>query len=358
MVVKFLNNFHVVFWALIKFSFEFILVFCYLEADKSMIKNLSDLNVSENFGIFTLNSGFTREHGFFSEENSPEENMTTKQFELRKFRVSIIRKAISKLDFYRFDNLLKYFPKLSTIDELINSLKRIRVDIRSSPTKLSKLDSGDKLEICLEILKQLESQIRAGYTEYKGTLLFDGHRVKELVTDKTLNINIGDYTDQEYGVPMSKTTKEDLRLNVGKKNWYIYDENYGTSEEKYFIQFLNGYMDKIAEKYEEVYLIRNAYLFKLYRFSDGKPTEPDFLLYLREKGKQEPIQYQLFVEAKGNRGLKDDEWKEEFLKEIETNHQLQVLGEDASYKLLGMPFYNEDRKSRFIKEFNEKLSLD
>ena len=328
-----------------------------IEADRSKIRDLNDLDLSKNFGIFTLKSGFTQEQGFFSDKNNLDEDRTTKQFEIVEFRISIIRKALSKLDFYRFNNLLKYFPKLGTIEEFIDSLKQIKVDIRSSLTKLNNLDATDKLEICLEVLKQLESQIRAGYTEYKGTLLFDGHRVSELVTDKTLNINIGDYTDQEYGVPLSETVRENLRLNVSKKKWYVYDENYGTSEEKYFIQFLNGYIDKIIEKYEEVYLIRNAYLFKLYRFSDGKPIEPDFVLCLREKGKQEPLQYQLFVEVKGNRGLKDDEWKEEFLKEIGRYHHLQVLAEDVKYKLLGMPFYNENRKSCFVNEFNEKLSL-
>jgi len=147
-------------------------------------------------------------------------------------------------------------------------------------------------------------------------------------------------------------------LNLSKKYWYIYDENYGTSEEKYFIQFINGAMEKLEEKYSEIYLLRNANLFKIYRFSDGSPIEPDFVLFLRKNGSSKWIQYQLFIEPKGTHLLKLDQWKEDFLKEIEGNCQIQILAENKSYKLIGMPFYNENIKSDFINLFKEKLSLN
>ena len=180
--------------------------------------------------------------------------------------------------------------------------------------------------------------------------------------DKTLNINVGDFSDQEFGIAMSTTTKDNLRLNLTAKNWYVYDENYGTSEEKHFIQFINGAMEKLEEKYEEIYLVRNANLFKIYRFSDGRPTEPDFVLFLKEKGKKDFIQYQLFIEAKGTHLMQADKWKEEFLKEIESNHkleiQLEILAENKHYKLIGLPLYNDNTKTNFIGAFNEKLGIN
>ena len=230
------------------------------------------------------------------------------------------------------------------------------MDIRSSNKRLNNLTPDDKLEVCLNILNQLESQIRAGYTDYKGTKLFVQNKIKEAVSDKTLNINVGDYTDQEFGIAMSQTTKENLRLKLSVNDWYVYDEDYGTSEEKHFIQFVNGAMETLEEKYSEIYLLRNANLFKIYRFSDGRPTEPDFVLFLKEKGGEKLIQYQLFIEAKGPHLLKTDQWKEDFLKEIEGNYELQILGENEKYKLIGMPFYNEDTKINFINVFNEKLN--
>lgn len=335
----------------------FIFINQRVEVDRSKIKDISDIDVSSNFGPFNLRTGFTWERAIFVEEIKAEEERITKPFELKNFNESVLRKALSKLDFYKFDNLQKYFPRLNSMNEFIESLAQVNVDIRSSKTRLNNLTPDDKLEVCLNILKQLESQIRAGYTDYRGTKLFVQNKIKDVVKGKPLNINVGDYGDQEYGEPMSNPKHENLRLDLSNKNWYVYDENYGTSEEKHFIQFINGAMEKLDEKYSEIYLVRNANLFKIYRFSDGKPTEPDFVLFLKEKGKKKLIQYQLFIEPKGTQFIKTDQWKEDFLKEIESKHELQILAESKEYRLIGMPFYNENSKIDFINLFNEKLDL-
>ena len=335
--------------------------------DRSKIKDINDINVSKTYGTINLRTGFTQDKAVFTEETKPEKDRITKQFELKNFNEAITRKALSKLDFYKFNNLRKYFPKLDSINEFIESLKQIKVDIRSSKERLNNLTSDDRLDVCLSVLKQLESQVREGYTEYGGTKIFIQNKIKNIIKDETLNINVGDYGDQEYGVPMSNPKHENLRLNLSIKDWYVYDENYGTSEEKHFIQFINGVMEKLEEKYSEIYLVRNAKPFKIYRFSDGKATEPDFVLFLKEEGKKKLIQYQLFIEPKGAGWIDKDQWKEDFLKEIEDNykletkdnHQLKILKEeDVNYKLIGMPFYNEDNKRIFIDTFEAKLDLN
>lgn len=62
--------------------------------------------------------------------------------------------------------------------------------------------------------------------------------ISEVVKDKTLNINID--SDQEAGRQMKDPVKPELQLDLSKEDWYVYDENYGTSEEKYFIRFYMG----------------------------------------------------------------------------------------------------------------------
>jgi len=327
-----------------------------VESDRSKIKDINDIDVSRVYN-YNLRTGFTQERAVFVDELKVEEEKVTKQFELKNFNETIIRKALSKLEFYKFDNLQRYFPKLNSTNEFIESLKKIRVDIRSSNEKLKNLESDDKLEVCLEILSQLESQIKAGYTDYKGTKLFVQNKIKDIVKDKELNINVGDFSDQEFGVPMSNPKHENLRLNLSSRDWYVYNENYGTSEEKHFIQFINGMIEKLEEKYSEIYLLRNANLFKIYRFSDGKPTEPDFVLFLKEKGKKKVVQYQLFIEPKGTHLIEIDKWKEDFLKEIEYNYKIEILAESEDYRLIGMPFYNEGSKANFVNVFNEKLDV-
>jgi len=327
-----------------------------IEADRAKIKDINDIDVSRVYN-YNLRTGFTQERMVFVDELKAEEEKITRQFALKNFNEIIIRKALSKLEFYKFDNLQKYFPKLNSINEFVESLKKIKVDLRSSNQKLNNLEPDDKLEVCIEILSQLENQIKMGYTDYKGTKIFVQNKIKDVVKDKELSINVGDFSDQEFGVPMSNPKHENLRLNLSSKEWYVYNENYGTSEEKHFIQFINGMMEQLQEKYSDVYLLRNANLFKIYRFSDGRPTEPDFVLFLREKNKKKVIQYQLFIEPKGTHLMEVDKWKENFLKEIENNYKIEILAENQDYRLIGMPFYNEGSKANFVNVFNEKLDV-
>jgi type III restriction enzyme len=330
-----------------------------ISVDRSKIKNLNEIDISMIFGPYNLRSGAMQDKNIFSEEPSLLEEKTTKQFEVSSFRSSIIQKAFSKIDFYRFDNLLKYFPALNSMNEFINSVKEIKVDLRSSELRLSNLSTDDKLEICLKVLNELELQVKSGYTEYRGDKKFVPVKIREIVEDKILEIHTDDFSDKEFGVAMSQAKKDELRLNLSNKEWYIYDENYGTSEEKHFIQFVNGIINDLKRNYSEIYLLSNAHLFKIYRFDDGRALEPDFVLLLKKKKSSAWIQYQLFVEAKGTHLLKTDEWKEEFLKEIEGTFKLEVIhAEDNNYRLIGMPFYNEDGKRGFIDIFDKKLGLD
>ncbi|MFA4880244.1 MAG: hypothetical protein WC650_01285 [Candidatus Doudnabacteria bacterium] len=102
----------------------------------------------------------------------------------------------------------------------------------------------------------------------------------------------------------------------------------------------------------------DSIFFKIYRFSDGQAIEPDFVLFLKEKGGKKTLSYQLFVEPKGNRGLIEDKWKEDFLKEIEAQFRIETLFEKGKYKIIGLPFYNEQNtKQEFSNTFKEKLAL-
>jgi type III restriction enzyme len=174
---------------------------------------------------------------------------------------------------------------------------------------------------------------------------------------KKLEILVGG-EDKEFGVSMSGTLNDDLRLDLSVQDWYMYDENYGTSEEKYLIQFIRQAMEELQKKYKDVYLLRNERLFKIYRFSDGQAIEPDFVLFLKDKKNKMVVSYQLFIEPKGNRGLIEDKWKEDFLKEIETTFKFETLFEKEEFKLIGLPFFNEKQtKQEFAKVFGEKLDL-
>jgi len=337
----------------------FLFVNTKIKADRKGIKTIDDIEI-ERIYKYKLSTGFLREDIILEEVNNNKfPNTITRTFNLGDFGELIIRKAMAKLDFYRFSNLKKYFPDLTSSKEFIESLKRINVDVTGSREKLNNLIPDDMLKVCLNVLMQLRSEILKGYVEYEGTKIFVPVEVKKVVKDKSLKINVGEYGDQEYGVPMSNPKHPELQLNLADKGWYIYDENYGTYEEKSFIKFIDGIIEDLKKNYSEIYLLRNANLFKIYRFSDGEAMEPDFVLFLKKENSDKIEQYQLFVEAKGEHLMKKDQWKEDFLKEIESEYQIKptLFGENEKYIIVGLPFYNENKKVEFIEVFKEKLGL-
>jgi len=318
--------------------------------DGLKLEDISTIIQDKVYGPVVLKSGQLQEEALF-ENGKSEHQQKTKNIELKDFSDAVIRKAIAKNDFYRFDNLKKYFSKLDSISSLIECIK----DARVNATTNGQLTPDDKLKIILVLLDQLKAQIESQYTEYEGTRLFMSRNVSEVVRDKTLNIDIN--SDREAGRPMKGPAIAELQLDLSKEEWYVYDENYGTSEEKYFIRFLHGAMDDLKKQYKDVYLVRNANLFKIYNFSDGRAMEPDFVLFLRKEDEKDRVQYQVFVEAKGEHLIETDRWKEEFLKSIEKEGKvkLETLAEDRHYKLKGMPFYNEAKKKQFIDAFEKEF---
>ena len=110
----------------------------------------------------------------------------------------------------------------------------------------------------------------------------------------------------------------------------------------------------LKKQYSEIYLVRNEKHFQLYNFDDGKPTEPDFVLFLKKKESENTLHYQVFIEPKGTPYLEKDVWKEIFLKSLKKRHKVKILWKSKKYIIWGMPFYNEEfRKFEFENAFAE-----
>ena len=143
-----------------------------------------------------------------------------------------------------------------------------------------------------------------------------------------------------------------MNLDLSNQEWYVFNDNYGTSEEKNLIKFINKTYDKLKIKYNKIYLVRNEKYFQLYNFDDGRAMEPDFVLFLEKKETGQSLYYQVFIEPKGDHLLKEDEWKEQFLKSLKEKVKINVLWKTKKFIIWGMPFYNEQlRKVEFENEF-------
>ncbi|HHT9135298.1 MAG TPA: DEAD/DEAH box helicase family protein, partial [Candidatus Avalokitesvara rifleensis] len=289
---------------------------------REKVKRMRDL-ISATIFKHKLRIGKTTETGVFdemTENDSQEQDVKQLNIKFNQIEKHINRKALDKIDFYRFSNLKRFFPSLKSIDEFLTSddyLGEVDIEVYGSKEQLDNLNNHDKYEIALNVFRELANKIESSTTEYIGTKEFEGYNICKVVEpSRTGEVLIGG-DDKEFGKPMSEPTRDDLRLHLKDHDWYMYDENYGTSEEKYFVQFVRHAMDELKKKYTDIYLLRNERVFKIYRFSDGKAVEPDFVLFLTEKDTKKALSFQLFVEPKGQHLLKTDQWKEDLLKEIE-----------------------------------------
>jgi len=135
----------------------------------------------------------------------------------------------------------------------------------------------------------------------------------------------------------------------------VFNDNYGTTEEKFLVKFINKTYDKLKAKFSDIYLVRNERHFKIYNFDDGRPLEPDFLLFLTDKKKKVSLHYQIFIEPKGQHLFANDEWKEKFLKILKDDHKIEQLWGNKNYTIWGMPFFNEEHRKQIFEEEFEKL---
>lgn len=124
-------------------------------------------------------------------------------------------------------------------------------------------------------------------------------------------------------------------------------------------------MENFKDKYEEIYLLRNEEIYKVYDFEEGRGFMPDFLLFLKSKDRNQ--YYQVFIEPKGNQ-FKDasgsyenskEGWKEKFMDDVTQQYGGNAIlkAENKEYKLVGLPLYNIASSSKFKQKVNENLDI-
>lgn len=307
-----------------------------------------------NYKVYT---GFSSEATLLrdNEVNQAREAELPYAVKVTALGLPVLRKAAQRLPFFTFSNLTRHFPNIGSLENFISSedyLGSSLLEITGNTTSLSEVSQEVKLKCAIKILRELQPEIEKGKIDYTGTVEFSPKAIQNIFTDREMNFVLSTNGDAEIGYPMSRPKLDKHFLDLSKEPWYAYKENYGTSEEKKLVIFIKAAITKLKKKYEEVYLLRNEGAFQIFRFSDGRPFEPDFVLFLKEKKSGERIIYQLFIEPKGEVYADNDQWKEDFLLEIEEKH---VIHQNKNFKLIGLPFYNSnaDMQKTFSREFDK-----
>jgi type III restriction enzyme len=316
------------------------------------VKSFADLGVSKRNYVHKIASGRGITGALFNNNGDIETVAESgrKDIKVKDIPRHITHNAISKNSFYAFRSLKHYFPHIKSIREFISTddyLGGLEITFQGDSAEIYSLSNRAQLDALTGLFGQIEAEVRKNITEYRGTENFKPNNVFSIFHNKVL-----------------KLLKDSERENgdeqfVSDKGWYVFNANYGTSEEKAFVRMLDRQMGTLKQKYDGIYLIRNERHFKIFSFSDGQAFEPDFVLFLQEKN-GEMLTYQIFIEPKGKHLKEYDKWKEKFLKEINEKYKDEILEfttkrETQKYRIIGVPFYNNTDENQFKQSLYEVL---
>ena len=308
--------------------------------------DLANLSVKQKNYEYTIHTGAAGETTVMEEDTTPmQQNSGGRDISVVNIEQNIVRTAIARNPFFTFASLKKYCPNLTSVREFMTSedyLGGLAITFKGNLSHLEKKRSV-KLSACQGLLSQIETEIREQVTEYEGTKHFRPKQVHDIFKDKLLKFD-------------ARNPRATIDRQFENENWYAFDTLYGTSEEKAFVDLLIRKVKDLAVDYDEIYLLRNENHFAIYNFSDGQAFYPDFALFLQEK-KGKLVYFQFFVEPKGKFLQPADRWKENFMRDITTEFKGKLLTfENTKYRLIGLPFYDEENENPFWDALNAALT--
>lgn len=273
--------------------------------------------------------------------------------EIAAINYAVVNKVLMKYPIYKFNTLRTYFPNITSTRQFItdeNYLGSVRIHIQSK-------DEQPTMETLYAaifyVLGKIAASISTIEETYKGTTEFWGRNIRDIFHNKTVN-----YTaPHDGGIGISQndpSVKNDWKIDLSTEDWFVYTDNYGTSEEKAFVAYFRKYVNDFKKIYNRIYLIRNEREFHIYSFEDGERFEPDYVLFLQQDKTDGFEQLQIFIEPKGTHLLEKDVGKEKFLLQMKDKAiPVTMFADDNDYKIWGFHFFNQENK---MKEFDSDLS--
>ncbi len=323
-------------------------------SNKKVKTNFEKKKVLENLPCrktnitFKISSGIGNEQMIFGQNREVLQQQfvpVRKDIKVSDIEKYVILKALQKSDFYNFSNITEFVPEIKSADDLIESEKYLAgfgITLEGRKEDIENLHNQIYFEAVLKLLNTIEQEVKSNNSEYEGTKEFQPSNFKVVFGDKRVKVKIG--SENENG-------QWDY---IKDKDWYVFDSFYGTSEERDFVDLIARMIEELREKYQEIYLVRNERVLKIYSFKDGSAFEPDYLLFMKDK-KGKDLNYQLFIEPKGSHLAEYDKWKNEFLKEITVQNTKPLEYSNKKYKVLGVEFYNKAEENSFRDKFYEAV---
>ena len=330
-------------------------------AEAGKEKHLEDNIIPEEFEV-TLPTQKNRDiNAFTADESEVAENLPSLSVKLEKvIEKNVIRYALNRNSNYTFDKLEKILFGYTSLSQIIEAIEKVELTINGEESEIENLSQENKVFIVEKLLKYMEKDLIFEEERYVGTSKFEAKPVKELFADKILRkYTVNSESHAEFGLSQKNRSETSIYEDLDNLSWYAYDDNFGTSEEKYLVRTLKNMMRDLDEKWSDIYLLRNEKAVKIYSFEEGKAFEPDFLMFANDK-KTGNTSWQIFIEPKGSQFAdannkfenSKEGWKQQFLAEITNRDEVKELVNDDRYRIVGLPFYNEALTK---PEFKDKL---
>ena len=276
---------------------------------------------------------------------------------------NIVRTAINRNKKFSFDNLKKAFVGLASVAEFIKMLKDIDMRVESQYSLVSDLTPDDKLYITEKLLNYIEKDLIATEERFFGSEEFERYKIKDLFEDNILRkYTVNRQSQAEFGLSQKNPAETHYFEDLDNLNWYAYDDNFGTSEEKLLVRLIKDLIVELEEKWTDIYLLRNEKAVRIYSFDKGQAFEPDFLMFANDN-KTGNVSWQIFIESKGSQFLDADKtfenskegWKQDFLRQISERSEARTLVDDDRYHIVGLPFFNEEVSKDEVKTILRNL---
>ncbi|TLE11524.1 DEAD/DEAH box helicase family protein [Helicobacter bilis] len=185
-------------------------------------------------------------------------------------------------------------------------------------------------------------------------------RLKEILNAKGAKWEIEPFRIK-YFTLRARDLWSEKELEKSKYQWLVYDKilKADSSYEGAFLDFINGYKDRLDETYQHWCVIRNECFseFKLFgrdNVGEVRGFNPDFVFF-GVSGDNKEVLFECVIEAKGEQLESNDKWKENLLLDLESE-LVSVREKEKNAKnlrLRGLGFFSKAKEEDFKKEFTK-----
>jgi type III restriction enzyme len=305
-------------------------------------------------------SGAAVEVAAFDEGNIttvPKAAVTTQDIRLNELGLPLLRRACDEINAFRLTDVRQAIPAVSTMAGLLLDpihLGDLRITIRGPKDRLSPLQPSDALHVARAVLSAVAADLKRAKATYEGSQEFEAKPIASALKDRTLKLNQPGETQRSWAQSLVESTKS---VALSNEDWHVFDDCYGTSEEKEFLVFVSEFKEQIRANFDEFYVVRNEKAIKLVEFGGDRGVEPDYILIMRRKDQAAALCRQVFIEPKGKHLENDEVWKSTFLTSIAYDVENAGTLAPEAHEIRGLPFFNAEpgRRQGFQDAFESML---